>query len=76
MKVTQKPLNNPPNMPISKQIANAVGIETPASTSHPRAHAASPIIEATERSISALMMMNAMIKAMMTFSIESVKRFI
>ena len=76
MKVTQKPLNNPPNMPISKQIANAVGIETPASASHPRAHAASPIIEATERSISALMMMNAMIKAMMTFSIESVKRFI
>ena len=76
MKVIQKPLNNPPAIPINKHEAKAVAIEAPASTIHPRAHAASPIIDATERSISALMMMKAMIKAMMTFSIDSAKRLI
>ena len=52
----------------------AVLVEVPDSTIHPRAQAANPIIEATERSISALRMMKVMIRAMMIFSTDRTKR--
>ncbi len=48
----------------------------PPSTITPKAQAESPIIEPTDRSISALMMTKAMTRAMMIFSTESWKRLI
>ena len=72
--VTQNPLNAPPRIPMKRQARIAAGMGTPCCTSQPRAQAESPIIDATERSISAFRMTKVMMRATMTFSIERAKR--
>ena len=74
--VIQNPLNAPPRIPMKRQARIAAGMGTPCWTSHPRAQADSPIIDATERSISAFRMTKVMMRATMTFSIERAKRLI
>ena len=75
-RVINSALTQPPAAPISKTSGIAQSALTPLFTSQPNAQAASPIIEPTERSISALMMTKVMASATITFSIESWKRLI
>ena len=69
--VIQKPLNAPPITPTSSPTSRARGMGTPWLCSQARVQAARPIMEATERSISALMMMKVMARATMIFSMDS-----
>ena len=72
----QNPLNAPPAIPIRRQMASAAGMGTPCWISQPSAQADSPIIDATDRSISPLRMMKAMMRTTITFSIERANRLI
>ena len=74
--VIQKPLNAPPRTPIIRHSTIDIIIGLPDSTSQPKAQAESPIIEATERSISALMIINTITRAIIIFSIDNSKIFI
>ena len=74
--VIQNPLNAPPRSPRRRQTASAAGVGTPCWISQPRAQADSPIIEATERSISPFRMTKVMMRTTITFSIERANRLI
>src|SRR5690606_17820597 len=75
-RVMKKPLTPPPAIPISSTSAMASSPETPFWTSQPKAQAARPIIDPTDRSISALTMISVIASATTTFSIESWNRLI
>ena len=72
----QNALNAPAMTPISSPMMTAISMGTPTSKSRASATAARPITEATERSISPLMMTKVMIRAIMIFSINSPNRLL
>ena len=74
--VIQNPLNAPPTAPIVIEAIRAIVIGIPDSTNQPKAHAERPIIDATDKSISALIIIFAIINAIITFSIDKTKRLI
>jgi len=68
-------LKAPHRPPTATAISRPSGSGTPIWKSHAITQAASPMIEATDRSISPLMMISVMTSATMIFSIESWNRF-
>ncbi len=69
--VIQKPLKAPPKAPMIRHKPKASIIGVPDSTNQPNTQAERPIIEATDRSISAFRIIKTMTKATMIFSIDN-----
>ncbi len=68
--VTRKPLKAPHNMPTPMPTATSVGVSAPYCSARPINVEASAMIEATDRSISPVMITSAMASAIRPFSVK------